>query len=392
MVQLFILDIADIQRDGAAVAVLLDREVVVQQGKLLIQGHQPFVAFGDAFQQAGQRRDHLGDAGGMLDGGHPLDAVQRIINKVGIDLVLQHAVFQILLLLFVLQAVVHQGGDAGRHAVNAPANVAQFVVPLNGRVKGKVAAADFGYAVLQCRDGRCDHAVQQKCQQQAQYQNSQKTDDQRIRQVGDLPLQRPVGDDLDQVQIVYTDGIPHHQLGIVSGCNGINLGAVIQHVHIQLLGRDIGQGLLGQDIAVDAVVPPAHLPQKAAALRHRKAFQRGRDQGRGDKGADVGLAAGAAQGQLAGKGDGVQRLRGQGHRVPHDTGPAGIFLVITGDAGQYLRRHGYGVGNGCTKNHLAAFGIDEHKPLYILHGAQCAVLGRYSGVHRKCLVVAADIR
>ena len=53
MVQLFILDIADIQRDGAAVAVLLDREVVVQQGKLLIQGHQPFVAFGDAFQQAG---------------------------------------------------------------------------------------------------------------------------------------------------------------------------------------------------------------------------------------------------------------------------------------------------------------------------------------------------
>ena len=197
LVQLFILDIADIQRNGTAVAILLDREIVVQQGKLLIQRHQTLVALGDAFQQAGQRCDHLGNAGGVLDGGHPLDAVEGIINKVGVDLVLQHPVLQILLLLFVLQPAVHQGGDAGGHAVDAAADVAQFVVPLDGRVKREVTVADLDHAVLQGYDGRCDHAVQQKCQQQAQYQNGQQADHQRIRQVGDLPLQRAVGDDLN---------------------------------------------------------------------------------------------------------------------------------------------------------------------------------------------------
>ena len=189
-----------------------------------------------------------------------------------------------------------------------------------------------------------------------------------------------------------TDGIAHHQLGIMPFREGIYLGAVVQHVHVQPVGRGIGQGLLSQGIAVDAVIPPAHLPQKAAALRHREAFQRGSDEGGGDEGTDVGLAVGAAQGQLAGDGDGVQCLGGQGHRVLHDTGPTGIRFVVAGDAGQHLRRHGYGVGSGRAKNHLPPPGIDEHEPLHIRRCTQCTVFGRYGGVHRKRLVVTAGIR
>ena len=63
VVQRLILDIADVQRDRAAVAVLLDREIVVQQGELLIQRHKALVALGDALEQTGQRHDHLGNAG-----------------------------------------------------------------------------------------------------------------------------------------------------------------------------------------------------------------------------------------------------------------------------------------------------------------------------------------
>ena len=63
VVQRLILDIADVQRDRAAVAVLLDREIVVQQGELLIQRHKALVALGDALEQTGQRHDHFGNAG-----------------------------------------------------------------------------------------------------------------------------------------------------------------------------------------------------------------------------------------------------------------------------------------------------------------------------------------
>ena len=164
VVQRLILDIADVQRDRAAVAVLLDREIVVQQGELLIQRHKALVALGDALEQTGQRHDHLGNAGGVLDGRHPLDAVERIINEVRVDLVLQHPVFKVLLLLLVLEAVLHQRSDAGRHAVDAAADVTQLVVPLNIRVGREIAAADLFNAALQRRDRVGDHPVQQERQ------------------------------------------------------------------------------------------------------------------------------------------------------------------------------------------------------------------------------------
>ena len=174
--KVFVLDIADIKGDRAAVAVLLDREIVVEQGKLLIQRHKPLIALGNAFQQAGERRDHLGNAGRMLDGSHPLDAVEGIVDEMRVDLVLQHPVFKVLLLLFVLKAAVHQGGDVARHFIDAAADVAQLVVPLNGRVSGKIAAADRLDPALQRRDRAGDHPVQKKCQRTAQRQNGRQTE------------------------------------------------------------------------------------------------------------------------------------------------------------------------------------------------------------------------
>ena len=93
-----------------------------------------------------------------------------------VDLVLQHPVFKILLLLFVLKAAVHQGGDVARHFIDAAPDVAQLVVPLDGRVGGKIAAADRLDPALQRRDRAGNHPVQKKCQRTAQRQNGRQTE------------------------------------------------------------------------------------------------------------------------------------------------------------------------------------------------------------------------
>ena len=67
-------------------------------------------------------------------------------------------------MLFVLKAAVHQGGDVARHFIDAAADVAQLVVPLNIRVGREIAAADFFNAALQRRDRVGDHPVQQERQ------------------------------------------------------------------------------------------------------------------------------------------------------------------------------------------------------------------------------------
>ena len=101
---------------------------------------------------------------------------EGIVDEMRVDLVLQHPVFKVLLLLFVLKAAVHQGGDVARHFIDAAADVAQLVVPLNGRVSGKIAAADRLDPALQRRDRAGDHPVQKKCQRTAQRQNGRQTE------------------------------------------------------------------------------------------------------------------------------------------------------------------------------------------------------------------------
>ena len=43
-----------------------------------------------------------------MDGGHPADAVEGVVDKVRVHLVLQHPVFQLLLATFVLHLAGHQ--------------------------------------------------------------------------------------------------------------------------------------------------------------------------------------------------------------------------------------------------------------------------------------------
>ena len=104
------------------------------------------------------------NAGRVLDGSHPADAVEGVVDKVRVHLVLQHPVFQLLLATFVLHPAGHQAVHVFSQLVDAPADVAQLVVPLNIRVGREIAAADFFNAALQRRDRVGDHPVQQERQ------------------------------------------------------------------------------------------------------------------------------------------------------------------------------------------------------------------------------------
>ena len=69
----------------------------------------------------------------------------------GVDLGLQHLVFQVLLALLVLQAAGQQALHVAGQVVDAPADVPQLVGPLDGVVDGKVALADLVDAVAEGR-------------------------------------------------------------------------------------------------------------------------------------------------------------------------------------------------------------------------------------------------
>ena len=136
-----VLDPGNLDLQIAAIAVLLDGKVIVEQSQLLLQGHQLLRFLGDALGQPGKGCDHFSDAGRMLDGGHPADAVEGVVDKVGVHLVLQHPVFQLLFFALVLHPAGHQAVHIGGQLVDASANVAQLIGPLYGRVGSKVAAA-----------------------------------------------------------------------------------------------------------------------------------------------------------------------------------------------------------------------------------------------------------
>ena len=101
------LNAGDLDRQVAAVAVLLDGKVIVEQCQLLLQRHQLLGTLGDALGQPRKGGHHLGNAGGVLDGGHPADAVEGVVDKVWVHLVLQHPVFQLLFAALVLHPAGH---------------------------------------------------------------------------------------------------------------------------------------------------------------------------------------------------------------------------------------------------------------------------------------------
>ncbi|MNN71358.1 hypothetical protein D3C81_1872830 [compost metagenome] len=60
-----------------------------------------------------------------------------------IDLILQHPVFQVLLLLLIGQPVVHQRYDILGQPVDAAPHIAKLAVPLNVAVDQEIALRDF---------------------------------------------------------------------------------------------------------------------------------------------------------------------------------------------------------------------------------------------------------
>ena len=104
----------------------------------------------------------------MLDGSHPADAVEGVVDKVRVHLVLQHPVFQLLLAALVLHPAGHQAVHVFSQLVDAPADVAQLVVPLHRAVRGKVAAAHGLDALLQRLHRAGDDPLQPVLHQKAQ--------------------------------------------------------------------------------------------------------------------------------------------------------------------------------------------------------------------------------
>ncbi|MNP47936.1 hypothetical protein D3C76_1420240 [compost metagenome] len=67
----------------------------------------------------------------------------------GIDLALQHPVFQLLLLFLVSEPAVHKRYDILGQAVNAPADIAKLAVPFDIAVQQEIALGDLINPLLQ---------------------------------------------------------------------------------------------------------------------------------------------------------------------------------------------------------------------------------------------------
>src|SRR5699024_6053419 len=196
-----VVDVGHLDLDVAAVAVLLDGKVIVQQAQLILKGDQLLGALGNALGQPGEGRDHLGDAGGVLDGGHPADGVEGVVDEMGVDLGLQHLVFQVLLALLVLQTAGQQALHIAGQVVDPPADVPQLVGPFDGVVDGKVALADLVDAVAEGGHRPGDDGVQPAHQQAAH--GPQQQDAQPDQQQVDHPLveEGALGEQLDQLGV-----------------------------------------------------------------------------------------------------------------------------------------------------------------------------------------------
>ena len=330
--QALVLDVSDVQRDGAAVAVLLDGKVIVEQGKLLLQRHQPLVALGDALQQPRKRHRHLGDAGRVLDGGHPLDAVERVVDKVRVDLVLQHAVFQVFFLQLVVQALLHQRRDRLRKPVDAAADVAHLVVPLNGRVGRKIAPADALQLRLQRLHRRGDHMPQQQRQHGAQQQNGGQGPQKRHQHRRHLAAQRGGGQRLRHIHAVGAQRVGQHKLVAI----GVHPRLGVQQLQGCVPGRGKGGGVRRlQRAAVQAPYRAVHAPKQRTALGQGVVLQRVGDQPAGHRQVDHRPARAGGVHHRARHGDDLPRLVLQ-QRVVGQHRPGGILPGV-GKARQHLQ-------------------------------------------------------
>ena len=185
------------------------------------------------------------------------------------------------------------------------------------------------------------------------------------------------------------DGIPHNKLCAAAGPACVDLGVRVERVAVQRDGIvKVGDGAVqrGQQAAVDRVEVFAHFPIQLSAVGQGEAAQRGKDQGRGDKDTDMGCAICAGQGQGVGDGDRVGSLGVQGQRVAENAVPPGIGRIVTGNALQYIRRQGHGIGGRRAEHHLPPRGVDEQKALDVGHRAHRVELGGQCRVHRQRLV------
>ena len=245
----------DLDLQIAAVAVLLDGKVIVEQCQLLLQRHQLLGALGDALGQPRKGGYHLGNAGRVLDGGHPADAVKGVVDKVRVHLVLQHPVFQLLLAALVLHPASHQTVHVLGQLVDAPADVAQLVVPLHRVVGAKAAAAHGLDALLQRLHRAGDDPLQPVLHQKAQ-----SPDDGNAK--GDEP----------QVHAVVLQkgarGQKLHQRRTASVQRYLDYIVVLPvQLHLAL-----PRGLLGHAVMAAGALGIIHLPQRVLNLDQAAVF------------------------------------------------------------------------------------------------------------------------
>ena len=195
----------------------------------------------------------------------------------GVDLGLQHLVFQILLALLVLQAAGQQALHVAGQMVDPPADVPQLVGPLDGVVDGKVALADLVDAVAEGGHRLGDDGVQPAHQQRAH--GPQQQDAQPDQQQVDHPLaeEGALGEKLDQLGVPALQGHPHAQKGAPVAGDAGNMGGGAGHA-----GGAVGLQVQAvfQQGQVAAVQPPdlvPHPPVEDALVRHDIVFGRAGD-------------------------------------------------------------------------------------------------------------------
>ena len=244
-----------------------------------------------------------------------------------VHLVLQHPVFQLLLAALVLHPAGHQAVHVFSQLVDAPADVAQLVVPLHRAVRGKVAAAHGLDALLQRLHRAGDDPLQPVLHQKAQSPDdgNAKGDEPQVHAV--VQQKGICGQKLHQRRAAavqcYLDYIillavqPH--LALPCGLLGHAVIAAGAQGVVHLPQRVLG---LGQAAVFDLPQAAAHFPVQRAAVGQVVARSRVGDNG----GVQRKVGAAPVQGALAAadrlaEGDAVratgqQRVGGELHPIP----------------------------------------------------------------------------
>ena len=149
------------------IAHFLNIEIALDAGQLLLKGHHCAAFAEDHPEKPGEGLDHLNDL--LLIPGlrQPDDDLQRVVEKVGIDLFLKQPQLQLLLGAGVLLHFFHQALEFCRHAVEALVEDGDLILPGIFHQGIKVALRQPPGVFHQRLDGVVDGPVdahQQKCQ------------------------------------------------------------------------------------------------------------------------------------------------------------------------------------------------------------------------------------